>query len=89
MMFFEMTDDELYKVDLEQFTKLAVGTRVRHKNAGKTAGGIIEDVVGTVVKHHNNGLHSWGGLCVTTEVRWDNGETYDLVYSLLTTAENK
>lgn len=80
--FYEMTDEELAQVDLIQFTNLKIGDRVRHYHAGKSAGsaGIIPNILGTVIGHHNQGLYHWGGLCVTVDVKWDNGETYSLVY---------
>lgn len=82
--FIDMTDEELSRVNLEEFTKLKIGDKITHMNAGKPAGsaGIIFDGEGIIVSMHNQGLYSWGGLCVTIGVDWDNGESYTMLYSL-------
>lgn len=83
-LFCEMTDEELNQVNLVEFTKLTVGDRVTHKNAGQSGGssGRIFEGQGTVYSHTMQGLYSWGGLCVTVGVKWDNGEDYQIGYSL-------
>ena len=83
-LYSDMTDDELAKVDLVQFTGLKIGDRVTHANAGKVGGNAtrISSQTGTIVSHQNNGLYHWGGLCVTVTIKWDNGSEYDMVYSL-------
>lgn len=85
-LFIEMSHEELSKyVDLAKITSLKVGDKVTHKNAGKSAGssGLIPACQGTVVSLHNQGLYSWGGLCVVVGVKWDNEEEYPVVYDLL------
>ena len=80
----EMTDEELSQVDLIQFTGLKIGDRVTHANAGQHGGNstTISSQTGTIVGHKNQGLHHWGGLCVTVSVQWDDGSHYDMVYNL-------
>lgn len=82
-LYAEMTDQELDQVNLIEFTKLNVGDRVQHANAGKVGGNaqIISDQLGTIVGHQNQGLYAWGGLCVTVTVQWDDGSQYDMGYS--------
>lgn len=82
-LYAEMTENELSKVDLIEFTKLKIGQRVSHINAGNWGGnGIISSQLGTVIAHQNQGIHHWGGLCVTITVKWDDNSQYDMVYSL-------
>lgn len=70
---FEMSEEELDAIDLVEFTKLKIGQRVRHANEGQRYCPKI-GTLGTVVAHQNQGLYSWGGLCVTVDVLFD-GET--------------
>ncbi len=83
-LYCEMTDKELQQVDLIDFTGLNVGDKVTHKNAGGSGGssGKIYEGQGTVMGHTMQGLYAWGGLCVTVDVAWNNGERYELGYSL-------
>jgi len=83
-LFFEMTDEELENVDLVKFTNLNIGDRVTHANAGQHGGNgtTISSQQGTVICHQNNGLYSWGGLCVTVTVKWDDGTQNDMGYTL-------
>jgi hypothetical protein len=80
----DMSDDELQAVDLAKFTGLKIGDVVTHANAGQSAGsdGIISGQKGTIIGHHNQGLYSWHGLCVTVTVRWDNGKEYEIDHKL-------
>lgn len=77
----EMTDEELEKVDLVQFTKLNVGDRVTHKNAGKRYCPPV-GCQGTILSHQNQGCNAWGGLVVTVDVAFDNGDQFRMVYDL-------
>jgi hypothetical protein len=79
-----MSDAELDAVNLVQFTGLEIGDRVVHANAGQHGGNgmTISSQTGTIVGHKNQGLHHWGGLCVTVSVAWDDGSQYEIVYSL-------
>lgn len=81
-LYAEMTDEELEQVDLAVFTKLNIGDRISHANEGKMYCPKV-GTLGTVVGHQNQGVHHWGGLCVTIDVLWD-GETESMrmVYSL-------
>lgn len=80
--FIDMTDEELEQVDLVEFTKLKVGDRVRHANEGKMYCPKV-GTLGTIVKHHNMGLHHWGGLCVVVDVLFDGDtESVGMVYTL-------
>jgi hypothetical protein len=83
-LYAEMTDAELDAIDLVEFTKLNVGDRVTHVNAGKHGGNgtTISSQTGTITGHQNQGLQHWGGLCVTVSVQWDDGSQYEMVYSL-------
>lgn len=83
-LYCEMTDEELSKVDLVDFTGLSIGDRVMHRNEGKHGGNSsrINYGLGTVVGHTLQGLTVWGGLCVTVKVLWDNGEKVEMIYSL-------
>lgn len=83
-LYAEMTEQELLQVDLVQFSKLKIGDRVIHANAGQSAGsaGIISSQLGTVIGHQNQGTHFWGGLCVTVLVQWDDGSNYEMIYNL-------
>lgn len=83
-LYAEMTDLELEAVDLVEFTQLEIGQRVRHANAGQHGGNgsTISSQLGTIVGHQNQGLHHWGGLCVTVSVQWDDGSQYEILYSL-------
>lgn len=83
-LYAEMSDEELEQVDLEKFTNLSFGDRVSHKNAGQHGGNgtTISSQLGTVIDHQNQGINSWGGLCVTVTVKWDNGEQYNMIHSL-------
>lgn len=83
-LFVDMTEKELESVDLVQFTKLNIGDRVSHKNAGQHGGNgsTISSQLGTIVGHQNQGLHHWGGLCVTVRVRWDDGSETTMVHTL-------
>ena len=78
-----MADEELSKIDLVSFTKLPVGTRVSHVNAGKWGGNrMIPHQLGTVVSHTNQGLSLGGSLVVTVKVLWDDGSQYEMGHSL-------
>jgi hypothetical protein len=83
-LFCEMPEDELEKVDLVEFTKLKIGDRVTHKNAGQHGGSgtTISAQRGTIIGHDNQGLYHWGGLCVTVRVLWDDGTETCIGYSL-------
>lgn len=81
-----MTHEEINQyIDLAKITGLNVGDKVTHKNAGQSAGssGPIPSCQGTVVSLNNQGLYSWGGLCVVVYVKWENGEEYPVVYDYL------
>lgn len=80
-LYIEMTETELEQVNLVKFTGLEVGQRVSHVNAGKHGSGISSQL-GTIIGHENRGLYFWGGLCVMVTVQWDDGESYDMVYTL-------
>lgn len=90
-LYFEMTDEEISRIDLVAFTGLKIGDRVTHINAGKHGGNgtIISSQTGTVVAHQNQGLHHWGGLCVTVTVKWDDGSSYEMDYSYAKKVEPK
>lgn len=80
----DMTDEELAQVDLVKFTKLNIGDRVTHKNAGEHGGSgtRITKSVGTIVGHQNQGLTHFGSLFVTVTVNWDDGTDNMMHYSL-------
>jgi hypothetical protein len=84
-LYTEMPEQELEQTDLIKFTGLELKTRVTHANAGKHGGNgtIISAQNGTIIGHQNQGLHHWGGLCVTVLVKWDDGSTYELDYKLV------
>lgn len=88
MFYFDMTDEELDKVDLVKLTGLNVGDSVTHKNAGQHGGHTaqsrqtITSSQGTIVSHQNQGLTHFGSLFVTVEVLWDDNTSNTMHYSL-------